>query len=166
MLDYLKEHFSSWAKENKTKFYNNIAKSILSNKEVNAIKGKFLHFISFKSKILIFLFVLGKLSCLIKKYEDIKKHNNQSGVDRKDWCWYDQLDEIFGIRENITPSFLANRSTDIIEDIEEAVEANKENQVKKENHKKQKGKNNVEVILMAIVEMNQSREKIWEQKML
>jgi len=74
LLDYLKEHFASWAKGNKTKFYNNIAKSILSNKEVNAIKGKFLHFISFKSKILIFLFVLGKLSCLIKKYEDIKKH--------------------------------------------------------------------------------------------
>ena len=163
MLDYLKENFSSWSKGNKTKFYNNIAKSILPNKEVNAIKGKFLHFISFKLKILIFLFVLGKLSRLIKKYEDIKKHNNQSGVDRKDWCWYDQLDEIFGTRENITPSFLANKSTDIIE---EEAEANKESQVKKENHKKQRGKNNVEVISMAIVEMNQSREKVWEQKIL
>jgi hypothetical protein len=48
LLDYLKENFSSWSKGNKTKFYNNIAKSILPNKEVNAIKGKFLYFIFFK----------------------------------------------------------------------------------------------------------------------
>ncbi|CAB4380275.1 unnamed protein product [Rhizophagus irregularis] len=34
------------------------------NKEANAIKGK--------------------LSRLIKKYENVKKHNNQSGVERKD----------------------------------------------------------------------------------
>lgn len=163
MLDYLQENFLSWSKGNKTRFYNNIAKNILPNKEVNAIKGKFLYFISFKLMILIFSFILGKISRLIRKYEETKKHNNQSGVDRKDWCWYDQLDEIFGTRENINPSFLANRSTDIIE---EEAEINKESQVKKENNKKQKGKNNVEVISMAIVEMNQSREKIWEQKML
>ena len=64
---------------------------------------------------------------------------------------------IFGTRENITPSFLANKSTDIIEEVAE---------IKKENCKKQKGKSNVEVMSMAIVEMNQSRERIWEQKMM
>ncbi|PKY57123.1 hypothetical protein RhiirA4_477970 [Rhizophagus irregularis] len=112
LLDYLKENFSFWFKGNKTKFYNNIAKSILPNKEANAIKGK--------------------LSHLIKKYEKIKKHNNQSSIDRKDWCWYDQLDEIFGTRENITPSFLANKFISIIDE--------EETEIKKERHKKQKKK--------------------------
>lgn len=76
-------------------------------------------------------------------------------MERKDWYWYDKLDIIFGTRENITPSVIANKSTDIIED----------EVVKKEGGKKLKGKNNVEVMSMAIVEMNQSRERIWEQKM-
>jgi len=62
---------------------------------------------------------------------------------------------IFGTRENITPSVIANKSTDIIKD----------EVVKKEGCKKLKGKNNVETMSMAIVEMNQSRERIWEQKM-
>jgi len=39
LLDYLKENFLFWSKGNKMKFYNNVAKNILPNKEVNAIKG-------------------------------------------------------------------------------------------------------------------------------
>lgn len=39
LLDYLQENFSSWSKGNKTKFYNNVAKNILPNKEANAIKS-------------------------------------------------------------------------------------------------------------------------------
>lgn len=92
---------------------------------------------------------------LIKRYESIKKYNNQSGVERKDWNWYDKLDIIFGNRENITPSFLVNKSTGIIE----------EEVIKKESCKKVKGKSNVDVMSIAIVEMSQSRERIWEQKM-
>ena len=64
---------------------------------------------------------------------------------------------IFGICKNITPSFLINKSIGIIE--EEAVE------IKKESYKKQKTKNNVEVIATAITEMGQTRERIWEKKM-
>jgi len=64
---------------------------------------------------------------------------------------------IFSTCENITPSFLANKLTSVTEE---------ETETKKENCKKQKGKNNVEVMSMAIVEMNQSRERIWEQKMM
>jgi len=59
---------------------------------------------------------------------------------------------IFGTRENITPSFLVNKSTGIIE--EEAVE------IKKKSHKKQKTKNNVKVIVKEIAEMGQTRERI------
>lgn len=121
---------------------------ILKIKDFNLIFFKVLTFFNY-------LF-LGKLTRLINRYEGVKKHNNQSGVERKDWVWYDMLDMIFGTRENITPSVIANKSTDVIED---------EVEVKKEGFKKQKGKNNVEVMSTAIVEMNQSRERIWEQKM-
>jgi hypothetical protein len=41
LLDYLQENFSAWSKGNKSKFYNDMAKNILSNKEANAIKSKF-----------------------------------------------------------------------------------------------------------------------------
>lgn len=68
------------------------------------------------------------------------------------------MDLIFGVRENITPSFLANKETGAIIE-EEIVE------IKEENKKqKQKSKNNVEVIAMAIAEMSQTRERIWEKK--
>ncbi|CAB4403009.1 unnamed protein product [Rhizophagus irregularis] len=135
LLDYLQENFTSWSKGNKTKFYNNMVKNILPNKDAIAIKNKIAH--------------------LIRKYESVKKYNNQSEVERKDWEWYDMLDIIFETRENISPSFLANnnKSTDIIE-------------TKKVNNKKQKNKNNYEVMTEAITEMNQTREKIWEQKMM
>jgi hypothetical protein len=54
------------------------------------------------------------------------------------------MDMIFGVRENITPSFLANRETGMFE--EEAVE------IKKEDKKqKQKPKNNVEVMATVVV---------------
>jgi hypothetical protein len=93
----------------------------------------------------------------MKKYESIKKHNEKTGNERKDWYWYDKMDGIFGTRENVTPSFLANKETGI--NIEE------EGGVKKENNKKQKSKNNVEVIATALAEMSQTRERIWEKKM-
>jgi hypothetical protein len=66
------------------------------------------------------------------------------------------MDAIFGVRENITPSFLANRESGIIEEVIE---------IKKENKQKPKYKNNVEVIATAIAEMGQVRERIWEKKM-
>ena len=64
---------------------------------------------------------------------------------------------IFSTCENITPSFLANKLTSITKE---------ETETKKENCKKQKGKNNVKVMSMVIVEINQSWERIWEQKMM
>jgi len=50
LLDYIQENYSTWSKGNKTKFYNDMAKSVLPNKESNAIKSKcffiffFIHF--------------------------------------------------------------------------------------------------------------------------
>ena len=76
-------------------------------------------------------------------------------MERKDWEWYDKLDIIFGTRENISPSFLANKSTDII---------NEKIETKKVNNIKQKNRNNVEVITEAIIEMNQMREKSGSKK--
>ena len=42
LLDYLQENFSSWSKGNKTKFYNDMVKNKLLNKETSAIKSKIL----------------------------------------------------------------------------------------------------------------------------
>ena len=67
------------------------------------------------------------------------------------------MDMIFGMRENISPSVLANKETSA--SIEEEID------IKKENCKKQKPKNNVEVMAVAIAEMSKTREKIWEKKM-
>jgi hypothetical protein len=66
------------------------------------------------------------------------------------------MDMIFGARENITPSFLANKETTSIEN---------EVEIKQNNHKKQKHKNNVEVMATAIAEMSQTKERIWEKKL-
>ncbi len=63
---------------------------------------------------------------------------------------------IFGIYENITPSFLVNKSIGIIE--EEAVK------IKKKSYKKQKTKNNIKVIAIAIAKIGQTRERIWKKK--
>ncbi|GBC34125.2 hypothetical protein GLOIN_2v1771939 [Rhizophagus irregularis DAOM 181602=DAOM 197198] len=49
------ENYSAWSKGKKSKFYNEMIKSILPNKEANVIKSK--------------------LARLIKKYKSIKKHN-------------------------------------------------------------------------------------------
>jgi hypothetical protein len=39
----------------------------------------------------------------------------------RDWVWYDKMDAIFGTRENIAPSFIANRSIKI-EEVEELLD--------------------------------------------
>ncbi|CAB4441054.1 unnamed protein product [Rhizophagus irregularis] len=105
LLDYIQENYSAWSKGNKSKFYNDMAKSVLPNKESSAIKSKFAR--------------------LTKKYESIKKHNNQTGKEWKDWYWFDKMDKIFRIRENISPSVLANKETGT--GIEEEIEIKKEN---------------------------------------
>ncbi|CAB4427210.1 unnamed protein product [Rhizophagus irregularis] len=67
--------------------------NVLKTKEPNAIKSK--------------------LARMVKIYSEVKKHNEKSGVERRDWEWYEKMDNIFGTRENITPSFIANKITDI-----------------------------------------------------
>ncbi|PKY55005.1 hypothetical protein RhiirA4_474175, partial [Rhizophagus irregularis] len=74
-----------------SKWKHDEIKSVLLNKESNAIKSK--------------------LARLTKKYKSIKKYNNQTDKERKDWYWYDKMDMIFGICENISPSVLANKET-------------------------------------------------------
>jgi hypothetical protein len=108
---------------------------MLTNKKPNAIKSK--------------------LARMIKTYSDVKKHNEKSGESRKDWVWYEKMDRLFGTRENIAPSFIANRATDV-ED-EEFVSS------EPKSSKKQK-KNNVDTIATAISAMSESREKVWDKK--
>jgi hypothetical protein len=44
LLDHIQENYSAWSKGNKTKFYNDMMKNVLPNKEANAIKSKYLIF--------------------------------------------------------------------------------------------------------------------------
>ncbi|CAB4478939.1 hypothetical protein RhiirA5_377057 [Rhizophagus irregularis] len=100
--------------------------------------------------------IKSKLARLIKTYSEVKKHNEKSGEARKDWVWYDKMDVIFGARENIAPSFIANRSIDIEKD-EELLDN------KSKFSKKQK-KNNVDTIAIAISTMSETRERVWDKK--
>ncbi|RGB23436.1 hypothetical protein C1646_677125 [Rhizophagus diaphanus] len=65
------------------------------------------------------------------------------------------MDRLFSTHENIAPSFIANKSTDI-ED-EEFVS----NELKPS--KKQK-RNNVDTIATAISTMSESRKRVWDKK--
>ncbi|CAG8563028.1 3530_t:CDS:2 [Rhizophagus irregularis] len=102
---------------------------VLKNKEPNAIKSK--------------------LARMIKYYGEVKAHNEKSGVERKDWDWYEKMDAIFGTRENIAPSFIVNRSTDI--DGEES------SSMEPKTPKRSK-KNNVDTIAMAISTMKEEEQ--------
>ena len=115
--------------------FNKILANILKNKELNAIKSK--------------------LTRIIKTYGNVKKHNKKTGAERKDWVWYEKMDNIFGIRENILPSFIANRNTDI----EEEESLNSESKLPKKLKK-----NNVDSITFAIIIMSETRKRVWEKK--
>ncbi|PKY56253.1 hypothetical protein RhiirA4_549144 [Rhizophagus irregularis] len=121
LLDYIKENYSAWSEGNKTRFYDDIAKNVLPKKGGMSIKSK--------------------ISGLIKNYILIKE-----GKAKKDWFWYEKMDKIFGVLENVPPFLANNKKTGIIE--KEAFE---------------KLKNNVEVIT---IKMNQLQERILEKKLL
>ena len=65
------------------------------------------------------------------------------------------MDCIFGIRENISPSFITNRFTDT--ENEEPLN-NESKPVKKLK------KNNVDAIATAITMMSETRERVWNKK--
>lgn len=90
---------------------------------------------------------------MLVKYENVKKQNNQTGSERVDWKWFDIMDRIFGCRENINSSFLSNDSTEFISDEEE----------KKVKNTKRK-KNSVESLVDIMNNINQSKNKLAEQK--
>ncbi|RGB36850.1 hypothetical protein C1646_757630 [Rhizophagus diaphanus] len=121
LLDYVKENYSAWSEGNKTRFYDDIAKYLLHKKGGMSIKGK--------------------INKLIKNYKSIKE-----GKAKKDWFWYEKMDKIFGVHENVPPFLTNSKETGIIE--KEAFD---------------KIKNNVEVIT---IKMNQLQERILEKKLL
>jgi hypothetical protein len=40
---------------------------------------------------------------LVRKFKEIKDHNNKSGNDLKRWKYLDQMEEFLGVKSNITP---------------------------------------------------------------
>jgi hypothetical protein len=91
----------------------------------------------------------------LEKYEKVKKQNDRTGSDRIDWKWFDQMDKIFGCRENINPSFISNDSTGYISD---------EAEVKIEKASKKK-KNSVESLVDVMNSINQSKLEVSEQRL-
>ncbi|CAB4427065.1 unnamed protein product [Rhizophagus irregularis] len=136
LLQYIADNFDEYTKGNKTKLFNEMSVKVLKNKEPNAIKSK--------------------LARMIKYYGEVKAHNEKSGVERKDWDWYEKMDAIFGTRENIAPSFIVNRSTDIDGEESSGMEP---------KTPKRSKKNNVDTIAMAISTMSETRERVWEKKL-
>ncbi|CAB4494386.1 unnamed protein product [Rhizophagus irregularis] len=136
LLQYIADNFDEYTKGNKTKLFNEMSVKVLKNKEPNAIKSK--------------------LARMIKYYGEVKAHNKKSGVERKDWNWYEKMDAIFSTRENIAPSFIVNRSTDIDGEESSGIEP---------KTPKRSKKNNVDTIAMAISTMSETRERVWEKKL-
>ncbi len=65
------------------------------------------------------------------------------------------MDNIFGARKNISPSFIANRNTDI----EEEESLNSEYKLLKKLKK-----NNVNSIAFAIITISKTKKRIWKRK--
>ncbi|PKC55720.1 hypothetical protein RhiirA1_450664 [Rhizophagus irregularis] len=85
--------------------------------------------------------------------EVIKTKTSASIKGRVQRLLFDIMDRIFGYRENINPSFLSNDSTEFISDEEE----------KKVKNTKRK-KNSVESLVDVMNNINQSKNKLAEQK--
>jgi len=138
LIQYISDNFEDYRRGKKVKLFNEISTNVLKNKESNAIKCK--------------------LARMLKTYSDVKKHNEKSGVERKDWKWFEKMDSLFGTRENISPSFIANRSTIGIEESEEGSGGGEP------KYSKKLKKNNVDTIAVAISAMSESRERVWDKK--
>ena len=100
--------------------------------------------------------IKSKLARMLKYYGEVKSHNEKTGVERKDWEWFDKMDAIFGNRENIVPSFIANRSTDIDSEDSSSIES---------KLPKKSKKNHVDSIAIAITAMSETRERVWDKKL-
>jgi hypothetical protein len=135
LLSYLEDNYEKLQQGKKAAIYKAISTEIIKTKTSDSIKGR--------------------ISRLLEKYEKVKKQNDKTGSDRIDWKWFDQMDRIFGCRENINPSFISNDSTGYISD---------EVEVKTEKVSKKK-KNNIESIVDIMNSISQSKLKISEQRL-
>ncbi|CAB4438217.1 unnamed protein product [Rhizophagus irregularis] len=135
LLSYLEDNYEKFQQGKKASIYNSISTEVIKTKSSESIKGR--------------------IKRLLEKYEKVKKQNNQSGSERIDWKWFNKMDKIFGCRENITPSFISNDSTEYIND------------AKIENDKKvvKKKKSSIESLIDIMNDINQSKLKISEQKL-
>ena len=52
--------------------------------------------------------VRNKLNKMVKKYENLKNDQNTSGESSKVWVHFEQLDRVFGCRDNINPEYVVD----------------------------------------------------------
>ena len=136
LLNHIQENYSAWSSGNKTKFYESMAKNVLSQYTGEQIKNK--------------------IGGLLRRYDNVKQKNNQTGVARTDWKLYDRMDEIFGHRETTAPSFLSDSVTVDVDSMHM-----KQEKIEPKNKKQKTTLNSLGDAIMA---MSLSREKMWEKK--
>jgi hypothetical protein len=141
LLTYIEENYDQYQQGKKSDFYQIVSSKVFKkSKSAESIKGR--------------------LRRLLDKYSKIKQLNNQTGSKRVDWKWLEKMERIFGCRENVSPSFVSNVSTEYFSDEEQEVKIEKE-------HKKvaKKTKNNIESLVEIMGSISQSKVKISEQKL-
>ena len=139
MLTYLEENYHQYQHGKKCEFYDTVSSKIVTSKSAESIKGR--------------------LRRLLEKYDKVKQLNNQTGSGRINWKWLEKMERIFGCRENISPSFVSNVSTDYFSDKE------KEKIEKEDNKVVKKKKNNIESLVEIMSSISQAKIKISEQKL-
>jgi len=143
LIAYLDENYKNWSSGNKSKFYQSLVdKDLLPDKNNEQIKNK--------------------LNKLRNSYLKEKKSTNKTGSAPTKWKWFDKLDEIFGRRENVSPTYLASSSTNDTHTSDEKVG---EASPKEVGHKSKKKKNNnYEAFSDLIISMNQSKDNFLVKK--
>ena len=111
LLGYLADNFESYTKGVKATFHQKAAAFLGQERTAAQVKNK--------------------LDCLLKQYEEIKNNQNKSGEGRKDWVHYQQLDELFGCRDNVNPELLICGSGEEKQRVDEPVDIVKR-QIKKQ----------------------------------
>jgi hypothetical protein len=144
LLDYLEENYDQYQQGKKSGFYNTVSSKVLKSKSAESIKGR--------------------LRRLLDKYEKVKQENNKTGSGTIKWKWLEKMERIFGCRENVSPSFVSNISTDYFSEEEKEREIKTDD--KKENKRAiKKTKNNIEVLVEMMGNISQSKVQISEQRL-
>lgn len=144
LLAYLEENYKHWSTGKKVTFYKKMVSSgQLPGRDVEQIKNK-----------------LGKLR---KKYLEEKAKVNGTGAEPSKWSWYEKMDNIFGHRENVTPSCLI--STKPMKPVESDDETEVKEEVEEIHQRKRRKVNAATMLTDAITNLGETKNQIWDKRL-